>query len=107
MSNPHEGHRERLKRRFLLEGLDHFEPHNALELLLFYAVGRCDTNGLAHELLDRFGSIAGVMDAPISELMKVKGVGKIRPFFSSWFLPFCGNISRIRLRLPLFSTPLK
>ena len=71
---PHEGHRERLKNRFLSGGLDNFEPHNILELLLFYSIPRQDTNEIAHALIDRFGSIKGVFDADFSELIKVKGI---------------------------------
>lgn len=71
----HEGHRQRLIQRFLEEGLDSFEPHNKLELLLFYAVPRRDTNELAHRLLDAFGSFSGVLDAPYEELQKISGVG--------------------------------
>ena len=71
---PHEGHRQRLKNRFLASSLDSFEPHNILELLLFYSVPRQDTNELAHELIDRFGSLRGVFDADFKELVKVKGI---------------------------------
>lgn len=71
----HRNHRMRLKRRYLREGISGFEPHNVLELLLFYAIPQKDTNDLAHELLNRFGSVPGVFDAPIEELLKVKGVG--------------------------------
>ncbi len=70
----HEGHRERLKGRFLSEGLESFEIHNILELLLFYSIPRKDTNEIAHELLDRFGSLAGVFDASFDELITVDGV---------------------------------
>lgn len=72
----HENHRERLRERFLSEGLDSFEPHQALELLLFYAVPRRDTNELAHRLISRFGSVSGVMDAHHSELEAVEGMGR-------------------------------
>ncbi len=72
----HEGHRNRLKERFLTEGLDSFQQHNILELLLFYAIPRRDTNEIAHLLLERFGSISDVFDAPIRELMKVDGIGE-------------------------------
>ncbi len=72
----HDGHRERLKNRFRTEGLDAFDEHNVLELLLFYAVPRSDTNPAAHELLDTFGSLSAVFDAPIDALVKVKGVGE-------------------------------
>lgn len=72
----HEGHRERLKNRFIKEGLDGFEPHQILELLLFYAIPRRDTNELAHRLLERFGTINGVLEAEVNELVKVIGIGK-------------------------------
>ena len=74
--NLHAGHREKMKKRFLKHGLDSFEPHNVLELLLFYAIPRKDTNVIAHRLIKRFGSISAVMDAPIEELQKVEGVGE-------------------------------
>lgn len=72
----HEHHRERLKARFLRNGIDDFEPHNILELLLFYSVPRRDTNPIAHRLIDRFGSISAVFDADFNELVKVEGVGE-------------------------------
>jgi len=72
----HDGHRERLRNRFLTFGLDALEDHEVLELLLFYAIQRRDTNPLAHELIRVFGSLAGVMDASVSELEKVEGIGK-------------------------------
>ncbi len=70
----HEGHRERLKARFLRDGLESFEPHNVLELLLFYSIPRKDTNELAHRLMDQFGSLSGVLDAPYEEIKKVPGI---------------------------------
>lgn len=74
--NLHEGHRERLRRRFAEEGLDAFDDHTALELLLSYAIPRRDVNTLAHELIRRFGSFDGVFDAPLYELAAVSGVGE-------------------------------
>lgn len=74
--NLHAGHREKLKARFLKNGLDAFEPHNALELLLFYAIPRRDTNELAHRLMKTFGSFAAVLDAPLEQLMEVEGIGQ-------------------------------
>lgn len=72
----HDGHRQRLMERFNKEGLDHFDPVQVLELLLFYCIPRKDTNELAHALLKRFGSVSRVMDASTQELMQVPGVGK-------------------------------
>ena len=71
----HDGHRERMKKRFLEEGLDSFTQIQALELLLFYCIPQKDTNPLAHALLDRFGSLSQVLEAPVEELRKVPGVG--------------------------------
>ena len=70
----HENHRERMKHRFLAEGLDHFEPHNILELLLFYAIPQKDTNEIAHSLMERFGSLAEVFDASYDYLVTVPGI---------------------------------
>ena len=71
----HNGHRERLRQRFRREGLDNFDELYVLELLLFYCISRKDTNQLAHELLDHFGSLTAVLDASPEELEKVDGVG--------------------------------
>ena len=73
-SSIHKGHRQRLKNRFLAEGLDHFNQVNALELLLFYCVPRKDTNPLAHRLLDHFGKLHNVLEASYEELLKVEGM---------------------------------
>ena len=70
----HKGHRERLKARFLETGLDSFTDVQALELLLFYAIPQKDTNPIAHALLDRFGSLSQVLDAPLEALKKVPGI---------------------------------
>ena len=72
----HEGHRARVKKRFLEEGLDHFSDIQALELLLFYAVPRADTNPIAHRLLEHFGSLSQVLEANPEELKKISGVGE-------------------------------
>ena len=72
----HDGHRQRLKKRFLEEGLDGFSDVQVLELLLFYAIPRKDTNPIAHELLSRFGSLSQVLEAPAEELAKVSGISE-------------------------------
>ena len=70
----HDGHRDRVKQRFLREGLDNFEPHQVLEMLLFFGIPRKDTNELAHRLISQFGKFSRVLDAPFEELVKVEGV---------------------------------
>lgn len=72
----HEGHRHRMKERYLNEGLDGFQDHEVLELLLFFCVPRKNTNEIAHELLKTFGTLSAVMEASTTELEKVKGIGK-------------------------------
>lgn len=79
----HDGHRRRLKERFLREGLDNFEQLQVLELLLFYCIPRQDTNPIAHALLDRFGSVSKVLEATPEELKKVPGVGESAALFLS------------------------
>ncbi len=72
----HDGHRGRMIRRFLENGLDGFQPHEILEVLLFFSVPRVNTNEVAHNLINIFGSLAAVFDAPFDELLKIKGVGR-------------------------------
>lgn len=73
--NVHEGHRERLRTRYKRCGFDDFAEHEVLELLLFYSIPRADTNPIAHNLLDRFGSLYAVMNASYDDLCEVEGVG--------------------------------
>ncbi|MBQ8830320.1 MAG: DNA repair protein RadC [Oscillospiraceae bacterium] len=89
----HDEHRKRMKQKFIDNGMDSFADHEVLELLLYYAISRRDVNPIAHELINRFGSLAAVFDAPIEELMKVEGVGehtamliKMLPQFSRRYL---------------------
>lgn len=72
----HLGHRQRVRKKFIENGFDVFEPHEALEMFLFYAIPRKDTNPLAHRLLERYLTIGGVCDAPIDELMEEFGLSE-------------------------------
>jgi len=74
--NIHKGHRARQKDKFLEHGLDSFTDVEAIELLLYYAIPRRDTNELAHVLLDRFRSFRGVLEADAADLCAVPGVGE-------------------------------
>ena len=71
----HKDHRKHMRERFLREGLDGFTEVQILELLLFYVIPRIDTNPIAHRLIDHFGSLAQVLEAPVEELEKVEGIG--------------------------------
>ena len=75
--NPHSGHRQRVRKKFLQEeSLKTYADHNILEMLLFYSIPIADTNELAHRLINTFGSFSAVFDADISQLMAVEGVGE-------------------------------
>lgn len=68
--NLHEGHRKRIKERFVNEGLDSFEDHQVLEFLLFYAIPMRDTNDLAHKMLKEYGSLSGLFEADPKDIGK-------------------------------------
>lgn len=90
----HDGHRMRKRQQFLENGLDGFAEHEVLELLLYYAVPRRDTNELAHLLLKRFGTLDAVFSAPREELMRVDGIGENAALLIQLILPL---YRRIRL----------
>ena len=71
-----DGHREKMRQRYLKSGLEGFADHEALELLLYYAIPRRDTNPIAHALMERYGSLSAVLTAPVEDLRKVEGVGE-------------------------------
>ena len=86
--NPHEGHRKRLRKRFRDElGFDSFQDHEILELLLTYGAPRGDVNGVAHALLDEFGSLKAVLEARPEMLCKVYGVGEAQATMISMAVP--------------------
>ena len=72
----HTGHRQRVKTEFRTRGIEGWPDHKVLELLLYYAIPQGDVNPLAHALVDRFGSLEGVLDALPEELTKVPGLGE-------------------------------
>lgn len=64
----HSGHRARMKKKLMEQGIDIFAPHEVLEILLFYAVPQRDTNNIAKNLIDHYGSLSAVLDASMESL---------------------------------------
>ena len=93
----HEGHRQRLRDRFLLDGLDGFAPHEVLELLLCYAIPQTNVNPLAHALLNHFGSLHGVFEATPEQLMQVEGIGPYAAAFLHLVAPLNRRIEFSRM----------
>jgi len=76
MGSIHKDHRKRMKQKFLETGTDSFTEHEMLEFLLFFCKPQGDTNALAHQLLNTFGSITAVLNAPFDSLVEIDGVGE-------------------------------
>ncbi|MBF0370013.1 MAG: DNA repair protein RadC [Magnetococcales bacterium] len=83
----HYGHRGRLRRRFQQEGLEGFEDHQVLELLLFNALPRQDTNKIAHRLLQRYGSLSAALEADPKDIATIPGMGQAAAAFLSLIPP--------------------
>ena len=92
--NPHEQHRERMRRRIRENGFDSLLDHELLEYILYFAIPRGDTNPLAHRLLAEFGSISHVLDAEYDSLLRVEGVG---PRTASLLMSFAPMLKRYSL----------
>lgn len=80
MKNVNQGHRQRLRERYLAVGLDSFKDHEVLELLLFQYIPYKDTNKIAHALIEHFGTIANVLNAKPEQLTAVDGIGEVTAF---------------------------
>ena len=75
-NDKHDGHRERMREKFIKYGADAFNEHEFLEMLLYYSISRKNTNEIAHDLINHFGNFKNVFDADIKELEKVSGIGE-------------------------------
>lgn len=73
--NVHKGHRQRMWKRYMEQGIDSFEEHELLEMMLYSAYSRRNTNDIAHELIRYFGGISGVLTADFDNLCDVPDVG--------------------------------
>ena len=86
-SNIHNGHRKKVKERYYANGLKGMPPHNILEMLLFFGIPYKDTNPIAHDLIDRFGSLSAVLEAKHSDLLSVKGMTENAACLITMILP--------------------
>ena len=94
----HAGHRERMRLRFQKSGLESFQPHEILELLLFYALPRVDTNPIAHDLIAEFHSLSGVLDADIQDLKRINGISENAAIFLKLLPQLCQQYQLDKLR---------
>ncbi len=85
--NIHQGHRQKVRERYYQTGLIGMPEHNILEFILFFGVPQRDTNEIAHELIARFGSFSGVLEAKRTDLLSVKGMTETAACLISMFLP--------------------
>ena len=93
----HAGHRERLRKRYAENGFAGFAEHEILELLLTFAIPRVNTNPQAHRLIDRFGSLTGVLEADQKELQAVEGIGPQAATLLSMMLPLLREYQQKKL----------
>ncbi len=92
--NLHDGHRKRVDKKVIEQGLEMLEVHEQLEHLLFAVIPRGDTNKIAHRLLDRFVTVGGVLNADVKELVKVEGVGERTAMFLHSLPALLGIVER-------------
>jgi DNA repair protein RadC len=85
-----QGHRERLRQRFLNAGAEGMHDYEIIELLLTFVIPRRDVKPVAKDLLSYFGSISGIFDAPVRELSKIKGIGNNAAIMISSIKDICG-----------------
>ncbi len=98
--NVHEKHRLRMRERFAKDGFNSMQPHEIIEMLLLYAIPRKKTNDIAHALLDRFKTVAGVLEASEDQLKQVDGIGDGAATFISMILPLFHEYTKSAKKTP-------
>ena len=96
------GHRERLRERFLNHGLDSFTDSDVIEMLLTFGTPRQDCKERARRLLKEFGGLHEVLEAPLDELLRVKGIGPKNVVA----LKFVHEVARRFLKARLLERPI-
>lgn len=103
--NIHKDHRKKVKDRFFECGFTGMPDHNVLEAILFLGIPQKDTNPIAHELIDTFGSFSGVLEAKKSDLLKIKGMTESAAFAIMSYLPVNRRyIESLQKKKPVFET---
>ena len=93
-----------MRKRFMQGGIASFAPHEALELLLFYALPRKNTNPIAHSLINHFGSLDAVLEAPLERIIEIPGIGESAAALIALVLPLARMVERERVgERPLMS----
>ena len=85
--NIHKDHRKNVKNKYFESGLNGMAAHNVLELLLFFGIPQKDTNDIAHDLMEKFGSFSGVLQADKSQLLTIKGMTENAACLITMLLP--------------------
>lgn len=102
--NIHRNHRQKVREKYYASGFKGMAPHNILEMLLFFGIPYKDTNPIAHELIDRFGSLSAVFEASRTDLMQIKGMTENAACLITMILPLYQRYSHeLVKRRPVFS----
>ncbi|MCQ2414295.1 MAG: hypothetical protein MJ082_05845 [Clostridia bacterium] len=101
-STVHQGHRDRMRTKFLRLGASAFESHELLEMLLYTVIPYQDTNPIAHRLMARFKTLSGVFSASVDELSEVEGVGKKTAEFLAEFAEYANDCLLLKDDSPCF-----
>ena len=103
--NIHKDHRKKVKERFFECGFNGMPDHNILEAILFLGIPQKDTNPMAHELINTFGSLSAVLEAKKSDLMKINGMTENAAFAIMSYLPVNRRyIESLQKKKPVFET---
>ena len=105
--NLHAGHRQRMLKKYREHGIECFAEHEILEILLFLVFSRRNTNNISHMLIEKFGSIKGVLSADHNELTEVENVGDSAATFLCFIGDFIRWLSTHRTKKIPLNTPDK
>ena len=99
--DPQSGHRKRLRDKFLKSGLGGFHDYEIVELLLSLGTPRRDCKLPAKEAIRRFGTLRGVLEAPIEEMAKIEGIGP----YNAFGIKLVQEVAREFLRAKIIDKP--